>query len=95
MLHLQNSHHTAPGGIFQRDLLEGPLGQFGIDWEGPCPDCEDGESDLTVPGINVNIPPNVLQQRKQLIDPLAPLKLFGLDIYLQCLYWLQSTRNGH
>lgn len=57
MLHLQNSHHTAPGGVFQRDLVEGPLEQFGIDWEGPCADCEGGESDLTVPGINVNLPP--------------------------------------
>lgn len=57
MLHLQNSHHTAPRGVFQRDLVEGPLEQFGIDWKGPCADCEDGESDLTVPGINVNLPP--------------------------------------
>ena len=38
MLQLQNSHHTAPGGVFQKDLVEGPLEQFGIDWEGPCPD---------------------------------------------------------
>ena len=75
MLH---NHHIAPGGVFQRDLIEGPLEQFGIDWEGPCADCEDGESDLTVPGITVNLPQNVLVQLQQSIDPLAASELFAL-----------------
>ena len=35
MLQLQNSQHTTPGGVFHRDLVEGPLDQFGIDCEGP------------------------------------------------------------
>ena len=94
MLQLQNSQHTTPGGVFHRDLVEGPLDQFGIDWEGPCPDCENGESDLIVPGSNVSLPPSILQQLQQSIDPLAASELFGLDIYLQCLHWLQSTTNG-
>lgn len=93
-LHMQNSHHTAPGGVFQTDLVEGRLEQFGIDGEGPCADGEDGESDLTVPGINVNLPQNALVQLQQSIDPLATSELFGLDIYVQCLHWLQSTTNG-
>ena len=68
MLQLQNSQHTAPGGVFQSDLVEGPLDHFGIDWEGPCPDCENGESDFIVPGSNVSLPPNILQQLQQSID---------------------------
>jgi len=95
MLHLQNSHHTAPRGVFQRDVVEEPLEQFGIDWEGPCPDREDGENDLTVPGIDANIPPSILKQLQQSINPLASSELFGLDIFLQCLHWLQSTMKGH
>ena len=83
-----------PGGVFHRDLVEGPLDQFGIDCEGPWQDCKNGESDLIVPERNVSLPPNILQQLQQSIDPLAASELFGLDIYVQCLHWLQSTTNS-
>ena len=94
MLGMQNSHHTAPGGVFDRDTVEGPLEQYGIDWEGPCPHSETDLDNVTVPRIDVNIPPNILQHLRESIDPLAPSELFGMDIYLICLRWLQEAREG-
>ena len=37
MLRLQNSNHASPEGVFNRDIVEDSLEQYGIDWEGPCP----------------------------------------------------------
>lgn len=93
MLCMQNSHHTAPGGVFDKDTVEGPLEQYGIDWEGPCPDSEPDLNVLIVPPIDVNIPPNILRQLRVSVDPLAYSELLGMDIYLICLRWLQEARS--
>ena len=93
MLCMQNSHHTAAGGVFDKDTVEGPLEQYGIDWEGPCPDSESDVDVLTVPPIDVNIPPNILRHLRESVDPLAHSELLGMDIYLICLRWLQEARS--
>ena len=95
MLRMQNSHHTAPGGVFDRETVEGPLDQYGIDWEGPCPQSETGSDDMTVSRIDLNIPANIFENLRESVDPLALSELFGMDIYLICLRWLQEAlRNG-
>lgn len=86
---MQNSQHTVPGGVFDRETVEGPLEQYGIDWEGPCPHTVTDLNDVTVPQIDVR------QRLRQSINPLAPSDLFGMDTYLFCLRWLQEAlRNG-
>ena len=94
MLHMQNSDHTAPGGVFNREDVEGSIEQYGVDWEGPC--SSENEADqygVTVPRINSNFSPHIIQQLQESIDPLASSELFGMDIYLLCLRFLQEARN--
>ena len=53
MLRLQNSNHAAAQGVFDRGVVESTLdSQYGIDWEGPCPDNETDSDCVTVPKIN-------------------------------------------
>ena len=47
-----------------------------------------------VPQIDVNIPLDILQHLGESIDPLAASELFGVDIYLICLCWLQEAQEG-
>ena len=52
MLRLQNSNHAAAQGVFDRGTVESTLEQYGIDWEGPCPDNETDSDCVTMPKIN-------------------------------------------
>ena len=93
MLRLQNSNHAAAQGVFDTGTVESTLEQYGIDWEGPCPDNET-DSDctcVTVPRINLHLPSNILQNLYNSVDPLAPSELYGMDIYLICLRLLQDV----
>ena len=77
MLHLQNSDHAAPEGVFNRDVVGGTLEQYGVDWEGPCPDNEPDVESVTVPPIHLNLPPRTLQNLQETVNPLAHSELFG------------------
>ena len=90
MLRLQNSNHAATEGVFDRGVIEGTLEQYGIDWEGPCPDNETDIDCVTVPRINFHLPPYILRNLYNSVDPLAPSELYGMDIYLICLRLLQE-----
>ena len=94
MLRLQISNHASPEGVFNRDIVEGSLEQYRIDWEGPCPFNEAVVNNVTVPQIDLTLPPNILQYLQETIHPLAHSDFFGMDIYLLCLRWLQQIRNG-
>ena len=52
MLHLQNSDHAAPERVFNKAVVEGSLEQYGVDWEGPCPNNEPDVENVTVPPIH-------------------------------------------
>lgn len=93
MLCLQNSLHTAPVGVFDRDIVEGSLEQYSIDWKGPCPDNKADEHGVNMPQIDLNLSSDILQELEESIDLLAPLELFSMDIYRLCLRWLQEARN--
>ena len=84
---LQNSLYAAPGGVFDRDLVEGLWDQYGIDWEGPCPDHKADEHGVNMPQIDLDLSPNILQELQELID-LAHSELSGLDIILPTLFTL-------
>ena len=47
--------------MFDRGAVESTLEQYGIDWEGPCPDNETDSDCVTVPRINLHLPSNILQ----------------------------------
>ena len=93
MLHLQNSDHEAPEGVFNREVVGGTSEQYGVDWEGPCPDNEPDVESVTVPPIHLNLPPCTLQNLQETVNPLAHSELFGMDIYVICLRWLLEVRN--
>ena len=61
---------------------------YGVDWDGPLPLDEDNA--VIVPSTLAPLPEEEMEQLTSQVNPLAISNEFGIDLYLECLQFIQS-----
>ena len=64
-----------------------------VDWDGPLP-AEGSTDDVVFPSTTLPLSPANFQELCGTIDPLAKSTNFGIDLYQQCICFVQSKLSA-
>ena len=92
MMDQRNQHLSAVADISQVEPSAGDLDWFGFDHLAPTP-MDDGLPVVLVEDAYIELRETVQQALNEVINPLQVSNRFGIDIYMNCVNFLESSVN--
>ena len=93
MMDLRNHQLMAVADVAEQEPSFDDLTWYGYDPSAPTP-MDDGLSTVEIEDVDIELPGNVIRDLTAAVNPLQLSKSYGIDLFIDCLNFLQSYMSS-